>query len=93
MVSQKVTIKNPAGLHLRPAGLLCQEAMKYKSAVSFSYGPGEQGEANAKSILSVLGACIRNGDTITLKCDGEDEVDAISALMALFADGLGDTLS
>jgi phosphocarrier protein len=67
--------------------------MKYKSAVSFSYGPAEQGEANAKSILSVLGACIRNGDTITLKCDGEDEVDAISALMALFADGLGDTLS
>ena len=26
MVSQKVTIKNPTGLHLRPAGILCKEA-------------------------------------------------------------------
>ena len=27
MVSQKVKIKNPTGLHLRPAGILCKEAM------------------------------------------------------------------
>ena len=25
MVSQKVVIKNPTGLHLRPAGILCKE--------------------------------------------------------------------
>ena len=31
MVSQKVIIKNPTGLHLRPAGILCKEAMKFKS--------------------------------------------------------------
>ena len=29
MVSQKVKIINPTGLHLRPAGNLCKEAMKY----------------------------------------------------------------
>ena len=29
MVCQKVKIKNPAGLHLRPAGKLCDEAIKY----------------------------------------------------------------
>ena len=27
MVSQKVVIKNPTGLHLRPAGILCKEAI------------------------------------------------------------------
>ena len=26
MVSKKVTVKNPTGLHLRPAGILCNEA-------------------------------------------------------------------
>ena len=31
MVSQKVKVINPTGLHLRPAGNLCKEAMKYKS--------------------------------------------------------------
>ena len=28
MVNQKIIINNPSGLHLRPAGNLCNEAMK-----------------------------------------------------------------
>ena len=59
MVSQKVTIKNPTGLHLRPAGILCKEAMQFKSHVTFRY---RENTANAKSVLSVLGACIKSGD-------------------------------
>ena len=55
MVSQKVVIKNPTGLHLRPAGILCKEAMQYKSLITFMY---RGNTANAKSVLSVLGACI-----------------------------------
>ena len=35
MVSQKVVIKNPTGLHLRPAGILCKEAMQFKSLITF----------------------------------------------------------
>lgn len=31
MVSQKVKIKNPTGLHLRPAGVLCKSAIEYAS--------------------------------------------------------------
>ena len=63
MVSEKVRVNNPSGLHLRPAGILCKEAMKYKSLITFQYG---QGSANAKSVLSVLGACVKCGDEITL---------------------------
>ena len=37
MVSQKVIIKNPTGLHLRPAGILCKEAMKFKSLITFMF--------------------------------------------------------
>ena len=36
MVSQKVTIKNPTGLHLRPAGILCKEAVKYQALFATS---------------------------------------------------------
>ena len=53
MVSQKVTIKNPTGLHLRPAGILCKEAMQFKSLITFTF---RDSTANAKSVLSVLGA-------------------------------------
>ena len=57
MVSQKVTVKNPTGLHLRPAGILCKEAMQFKSHITFRY---RENTANAKSVLSVLGACIKS---------------------------------
>ena len=52
MVSKKVTVNNPTGLHLRPAGNLCKEAMKYKSMIKFQF---RETTANAKSVLSVLG--------------------------------------
>ena len=70
MVSKKVVVKNPTGLHLRPAGILCNEAVKYKSRVYFKYGDNE---ANAKSVLSVLGAGIRSGTELEFLCEGEDE--------------------
>ena len=87
MVNRKVTVKNPTGLHLRPAGILCNEAMKYQSQITFAYGGGM---ANAKSVLSVLGACVKRGDEITLICDGEDEQAALDALVALIESGLGE---
>lgn len=36
MISKKVTIKNPTGLHLRPAGLFCKMALEYESKINFS---------------------------------------------------------
>ena len=87
MVSQKVAIKNPTGLHLRPAGILCTEAMQYKSLITFSF---RDNMANAKSVLSVLGACVKCGDEIEIFCDGEDEEAALKALVAAIENGLGE---
>ena len=87
MLSCMVSVRNPSGLHLRPAGLLCGEAIKNKSSVTFQY---DGGTANAKSVLSVLGACVKSGDEITLICDGEDEQAAIDALASLIESGLGE---
>lgn len=87
MVSQKVTIKNPTGLHLRPAGILCREALRYQSSVKFQFG---HSTANAKSVLSVLGACVKSGDEITLICEGEDEEKALADMVALVESGLGE---
>ena len=87
MVSQKVVINNLTGLHLRPAGNLCKAAMQYKSQVTFEY---RGNTANAKSVLSVLGACIKSGDEITLMCDGEDEEEALKAVSESFRKALQD---
>ena len=66
---------------------MCGEEIKYKSSVSFQY---DGGTANAKSVLSVLGACVKSGDEITLICDGEDEQEAIDSLADLIKSGLGE---
>ena len=77
MVSKKVTIKNPTGLHLRPAGILCNEAIKYQSKVTFGYCGGT---ANAKSVISILAAGVQCGEVIRLTATGEDEQKAIGAV-------------
>ena len=87
MVSKKVVITNPTGLHLRPAGNLCKVAMNYTSHITFNYGDNV---ANAKSVLSVLGACIKCGDELVFKCEGPDEEQALEAIVAAIESGLGE---
>lgn len=88
MVKRKIAIMNPTGLHLRPAGIFCNMASRYKSRITFNYGDGAN--ANAKSVLNVLGACIKRGDEIEIVCEGEDEEDALAAMIKVIEDGLGE---
>ena len=87
MVSRKVTIKNPTGLHLGPAGVLCKDAMLFKSQITFKF---KDATANAKSVLSVLGACVKSGDEIELFCEGPDEEEALKSLVEAIESGLGE---
>ena len=58
MVSQKVKIKNPTGLHLRPAGILCKEAMQFQSLITFTF---RESTANAKSVLETMVKAVEDG--------------------------------
>lgn len=85
MLKQKVTVKNQTGLHLRPAGILCRTAMLYKSHISLKH---RDTIANAKSVLSVLGAGVKTGDELEITCEGMDEQEAMEAMVNLFESGL-----
>ncbi len=87
MVSKTVEIINPTGLHLRPAGNLCKEAVKYKSRVTFNY---RNNTTNAKSVLSVLAACVKQGEKIELCCEGDDEDEALANISEIIEEGLGE---
>ena len=87
MISKKIVIQNAAGLHLRPAGLLCKEAMKFKSRIIFRF---KGTTVNVKSVLSVLGAGIKSGSEIELLCDGEDEKEALDILYGIIKSGFGE---
>ena len=64
MITKKVKLTNPTGLHMRPAGIFCNKASEFECSVRFRY---DNTMANAKSVLSVLGACIKSGDEIVLE--------------------------
>lgn len=87
MVSRKVTIRNITGLHLKPAAYFCKEASKFESLITFSF---ENTTANAKSVLSVLGACARCGDEIEIFCEGPDEQTALDSMVQAVEYGLGE---
>ena len=91
MVNGKVRIKNPTGLHLRPAGLFCKTAMQFNCRITIrKITKFEDVTANAKSVLSVLGACIKSGDEIEISCDGADEEQALKGMVQLVEDGIGE---
>ena len=75
-----LTIRNKVGLHARPAALLVQTAGRFKSEVS---AVKDGREVNAKSILSVLTLGAEQGAVVTIRAEGEDEVEAVEALKEL----------
>ena len=61
--------------------------MQFKSLITFTF---RDNTANAKSVLSVLGACVKCGDEIELICDGEDEKEALETLVEVIESGFGE---
>jgi phosphocarrier protein len=87
MVSRKLVINNPSGLHLRPISVLCNRSIDFQSRITINIG---NKSVNAKSVIGVLSACVKQGDEIELICEGPDETDAINTLSNMIQGGLGD---
>lgn len=85
MKSRKIQVVNPSGLHLRPAGLLCQTSMKFKSKIFILF---QDNEINAKSVLNVMASGIKCGSEIEVQCTGDDEEEALEAVCSLISTGL-----
>ena len=51
MVSEKILVGSALGIHLRPAGAMCDAAVKFDSHITFTY---KNKVVNAKSVISIL---------------------------------------
>lgn len=87
MLSKKVTVVNPSGLHLRPAGVLAQTAMKFKSNITLLSGTKT---IAAKSVLNVMAAGIKSGTEVAVICEGPDEEEALKTISEAIENGLGE---
>ena len=73
---------DPSGLHARPAARFVQAASRFSSRIVIR----ENGrEADAKSLIALLGLTIRPSSEITLAADGPDADEAVAALAAELA--------
>jgi multiphosphoryl transfer protein len=87
VVSQAVPIPNPTGLHARPAAVLANLAKRYRSRVLLQRGDDQ---ANAKSVVAIMGLEIGHGDKVVLIAEGVDAAEAVASLTPELAGGLGD---
>ncbi len=84
MCVKDVLVQNQVGLHARPATFFIQKANEFKSSI---WVEKEERRVNAKSLLGVLSLGIVGGTTIRIIADGNDEEDAVDALVSLVQSG------
>jgi phosphocarrier protein HPr len=77
-----LTVIDPSGLHARPAARFVQAASRFTSRIVIRH---DGREADAKSLIALLGLTIRPSSEIVLAADGPDADDAIAALAAELA--------
>ena len=86
MVSEKLVIDSPLGIHLRPATAMCDMAVRYESKIYFEYNG--QKTANAKSVISILASGVKSGEEILIVAEGTDEDEALQAVVQAFKQAL-----
>ncbi len=91
MYSRKTTVINNSGIHARPASDFVTAASKFKSKISIANLSGDDTDpVNAKSIVFILTLGAGKGSEVELTANGEDEQEAVDALIALIDAGLGE---
>ena len=72
------TVKDPRGIHARPAGLIAKLAKEYAdTSIIFSYNGNE---AKATSLMKLMSLGVKQGAEITITAEGASEDTAIIAM-------------
>ncbi|TWT30416.1 Phosphocarrier protein HPr [Posidoniimonas corsicana] len=78
--TQDVLVKNPHGLHIRPASIVATEAMRYESQITLEL---EGYKVDAKAALQIMTLGAREGSTITVAASGADAQQAVQKIAEL----------
>ena len=81
MLERELTVTNQLGLHARATAKLVQTLSAFRANASLV---AKGREVNAKSIMGVMLLAAGQGTPVTVRVDGDDEADALAAVIALF---------
>ena len=87
MFSEKVTLVNPQGFHMRPASLIVAEVGKYDATVTIVRNGAE---IPGNSLMAMMAAGIKCGEEIEIRAEGPQENEAGRAIVDFIAAGMGD---
>ncbi len=79
-------IRDPLGVHARPAGLLARTAKDY-AGTEITIARADQ-SVKATQLMKLMGMGLRQGDQVTVTAEGADEQAAIAAMQAFFSENL-----
>ena len=79
------TVKDACGIHARPAGLLVKVVKGFSSTATL--------EKNGKSVdatrlMALMGMGVKQGETVTVKVEGEDEEAAAAAIQQFLTENV-----
>ncbi|MGG0812702.1 HPr family phosphocarrier protein [Paenibacillus alvei] len=80
-MEKQFTIKNPQGIHARPAGAIMKKATEFAGEQITIEFNGRK--VSAKSITGVLTLGMKAGDTVTVSAEGEKAAEAVEAVGAV----------
>lgn len=92
MKTAQLTVRNPSGLHARPAALFAETAAGFTALITVENLDRGSRPVDAKSILFVLTTGVQQGHRIQLIADGPDEDAALEALRSVVDSGLGEAI-
>lgn len=70
MFQKPATVKNPTGLHARPASQMVQFCKGFPEKITLIAG---ERRVDPKSIITILAAGLKQGTELTVQVEGENE--------------------
>ena len=93
MAETTIELRNPSGLHARPAATFVKAATGFKSDIRVTNLTRDADKSTAaKSMLGVLGLGVSHGHAIRITAEGEDADEAVKALREMVEAGLGEAI-
>lgn len=93
MAEANVEVRNPSGLHARPAATFVRASAAFAADVQVTNLTRDaERSASAKSVLGVMGLAVARGHRIRIVAQGVDADEAVARLTELVASGLGEAI-
>jgi len=89
-LTAEFVVRNEHGLHARPGTALVNVIKQFNSTITVTNLDGTGKAANGRSLMKVVALGVKTGHRLRFTADGDDAEQALAAIGAAIASGLGE---